>query len=666
MAENTNFSVGEKDKWVKWVDEKLGAHPAKNPKFCKMEWAYAFYRGEQYRIYDERKGIVRDVNIPRETRSVYNICRPFVDAFVAKMLKDNPIPTVKPLSTNTEDFDENLSLAFSALVEYWWKNTARGSKKLKKTVRWGAIGGTGVDMIFWDKEMKSGIYDGDANWKSLNPRNVFFNGDAIDRDSMRWGINRFPEEKSVIEEKFKLKKDSLTADDKETVEGDRTNSTKSQDNYHSAEDVSTVLVHDIWIKECKEYPKKWYPEKDGSDNAVLDEDGNPKGEWRGGRHVVVAGGKTLVDEDYWGSDELPFHVYTVGSLLDELYGQGIILPIITIQRDSNRLNSLIMENASQMGLIKWLVPEQANVLPAALTNEAGEIVTYIGGYKPEQTQATALPQHIVGRPGELFRNAQFITKIQDIGMGMIPYRGSQTSPGVIRELGNNENVMFAPEVEDLTDHVRDLMRHFRRITKHYYVEERIVQILGENKRMEAQTYLAAADNNDYDYDMLLGAGFAKSDEAVMDQVMKLGEGNPSFFDKCGVDYRTLGELVMRKVGLTKLREETFLDERQAKRNLEMVLNNVRPIISKYINPDAHIRVFTTFVKQPEYDGLEEGIKFSIDWYIDQCNAIKMGLMQPQKPPQMPGGMPQQRSNSKARRLVSSPLALRRWIWLRRR
>ena len=71
----------------------------------------------------------------------------------------------------------------------------------------------------------------------------------------------------------------------------------------------------------------------------------------------------------------------------------------------------------------------------------------------------------------------------------------------------------------------------------------------------------------------------------------------------------------------------------------MVLNNQRPVISKYINPDAHIKVFTDFTKTENWDLIDDGIKFSIDWYIDQCNAIKMGMMRPQMPPQMQGGQP---------------------------
>lgn len=86
MAKKDNTGLKEKDKGVLWVEENVGDHPTKGFKYGRLEWCYAFYRGEQYKIYDERKGYVREVNIPRECRSIRNICRPFADAFVSKML----------------------------------------------------------------------------------------------------------------------------------------------------------------------------------------------------------------------------------------------------------------------------------------------------------------------------------------------------------------------------------------------------------------------------------------------------------------------------------------------------------------------------------------------------------------------------------------------------
>jgi hypothetical protein len=616
MAEKTETGIKTKDRWVNWVEEKLGDHPTKNFKFGKIEWCYAFFRGEQYKIWDERKGYVRDVNIPRECRSIRNICRPFVNAFTAKMLKDDPIPTVRPFSTNTEEFDENASLAFNAVAEYWWKSAVDGSKVLHDAVEWGGIGGIAIIKEYWDKNLSSGIYTGDVNLSCINPLHFFPNPDARSEAELRWVIHRFPKEKSVVEDEFGLERGSLSADDKEKAEGDRTFSTKSLDTYHAESDEETVLVHDVWIKRNKEHKR--------------------------GKHIVVAGGRTLVEEDNPNPDLLPFLIYNVRALRDDLYGQGIIFPILTIQRDINRLNSIIMENASQMGLVKWLVPEQANTLPSAFTNEAGEIINYTHPYKPEQSGVSPIAAHIMNETGELFRMAQFITGLQDVGMGMIPYRGSQTSPGVVRELKGSEDIIFAPEIRGVNDLVKRIMRRYRLLSRGGYIEERVVQIMGENKRMEALTYLAGDDRNDYDFEFNAGAGFAKSDEATMDEIISLEQAQ--FFDKGGVDRRVLTEYVMRKVGLHKLREDTFKDERQARRNLDKVLNHINPIISKYINPDSHIKVFVDFTKTETWEAQDDWIKYAIDFYIDQCNAIKMGQMAPQFPPQMqmpPQQMPQQ-------------------------
>ena len=607
MAEK---GIEGKDTWVTWVEEKLGDHPTKNFKFGKIEWCYAFYRGEQYKIWDERVGTVRDVNIPRESRCMYNVCRPFADAYVAKMLKSDPIPVVSPYSSNTEDSDETLSIGHNSVAEYWWKNVGAAAK-LRGVTKWGAIGGTGFAKVFWNKNKQIGMYKGWPDFEIVNPRHLFINADAHCEDDMRWIIHRFPMEKSVAEEMLGQKKDSLTADDKEKSEGDRTFSTKSVDTMHSAEDEATVLIHDVWIKTCREYPK--------------------------GKHVIVAGGQTCVDEDNSEPDMLPIFSFAVGELLDDIYGQGKIFPIITAQRDMNRLASIVIENASQMGFIKWMNPEQANTLPSAFTDEAGEIVTYTHPYLPTQSQASPLPQHIVERWWDLFRVCQFLTGLQDVGMGMIPFRGSQTSPGVVRELKNSEENMFAPDIARMTEFVQKIMKRFFYLAKKYMQEDRIVQILGENKRLEAHTFKVDQIAEDYNIDIKVGSGFAKSDEAKMDQIMKLEQ--TGFWDKSGIDRRLITEEVLKMVGLTKIKEDTFIDERQAKRGLALILaTNGResPTVSKYANLPVHIKVFSDFVKRPEYDNIPLEAKAAIDNYIDQCVMLMMPPPPPMGGPGQPG------------------------------
>jgi hypothetical protein len=607
----------EKTDWIKWVAEKLGDHPTKNNKFGMMAWAYAFYRGDQYMIWDEKLGVIREVNIPRECRSMYNVCRSFVDLYTAKMLKGDPVPRFKPYPDNTERNDEDIATIGNGMVEYWWRSVAFGSAHLRHATQWGGITGIGIGKIFYDKNMWSGIYKGDIALETVNPFHFFCNPDARCDDDMRWVIHRFPAEKSVIEDRFDYKREELQADVKQEIEMERVQLAKSVDNYVSGEDESTVFVYDIWIKACKDYPN--------------------------GKHVIVTGGKVPVDDDNSEPDMLPFFTFAVKGLPDELYGQGILKNILIMQRDMNRIESIVQGNASFMGNGKWLVNRNSNILQAALNNEEYEVVEH-DGEPPKRDQAEGVPATIANRWWDLHRKMQVVTGLQD--NGTIPYRGSQTSPGVIKELKSSEDVIFAPEVASEGDYIEKVVRRYFYLTRKYYPEERQVNIVGENRQPEVKKFNAQKVPRDFDTEIDIGSGFSQSQEAKMDQVIQFAQ--TGIFDKIpGIDWRMIGEEIMRYAGLNKIKESTFRDELQARLNLDLVLAGERAPVSKYANWPIHIKIFTDYTKKPEWRYQDVAIQNNIDNYIDFCTvSIQQQMMQQQMaqqgPPQLgPGNQKQQ-------------------------
>jgi hypothetical protein len=613
----------EKTDWVKWVEEKLGNHPTKSSKFGQMAFAYAFYRGDQYKIWDEGLGIIRNVNIPRECRSIYNVCRSFADLYTAKMLKGDPVPRFKPYPDNTERSDEDIATVGNGMLEYWWRSVVDGSARLRKQNQWGAITGIGIGKIFYNKDRQSGIYKGDIDWEDVNPFHFFTNADARCDEEMRWVDHRFPSEKSVIEDRFELKRGTLQADVKQEIEMDRVQMGRSVDSYVSGEDESTVFVHDIWMKACKDYPE--------------------------GKHVIVAGGKTLVEEDNPDPEMLPFFTFPVKGLPDELMGQGILKNILGMQRDMNRIESIVQGNSSWMGNVKWLVDRQSNVMNSALNNEEYEVVEY-DGKEPKLSQAIGVPATIANRWWDLHRKMQVVTGLQD--NGTIPFRGSQTSPGVMQELKSSEDVIFAPDVAVQGDYTKKIVRRFFYLSRKYYPEERQVAIVGENRQPEVRKFNAQKIPRNFDVDIAIGSGFSQSQEARMDQMVQLAQ--TPIFDKIpGFDWRGFGEELMRYSGMNKSRESMYADELQARENLDLVLIGEQAPVSKYSNWPIHIKIFTDYTKKPEYRTQSAEVRNNIDDYIDFCNAtIQQQMMaqaaSQQPPPPMLGpgnGAPQSKTNT---------------------
>lgn len=613
----------KKTNWVEWVHERIGAGdgaPQKsNLVFGRIAWCNAFDRGDQFKILNETTGSVEDVYVTRETRCIYNVCQVFNDAYTSKMLKGDPIPVASPYSTNTEDFDEDLSVATNGAVEHWCKNAGKFPQILRDTTRSGAVGGIGVVKEVYDKNKKSGIYDGEVLLEKVNSLHFYPNADATCDEEFREVIHRFPKEKSVAEEEFaeqmkKLGITELQPQNKSDAQIEMSQASKKQDFSYDAEVKSTVIENDIWIKKCKKHPN--------------------------GKHVIVIGNVTLVEEDNPEPDMLPFFCYAVNPKEGELVGRGVTYPIIPIQRDMNKLSSIVAENADTMGHLKWLVHENADVLPGAFDDLSGEVVKWSGEKEPHQSDVKPLPSHITSRFWELMEMAKFITKIQSLDLGSIPRGGSQMAKATTDRLSDSEEVMFAPDTNRMREFVQKIIRRYLYLAKKYYNEERIVTVIGENKRPEAISFFADRLKDDYNVDIRVGQGFQQSTEGQIAAITNLMQ-TPAF-QQAGIDSRLIMEELMKKFGLTKLREDTFKDERQAKRYLKIILQGSKPTVSKYINPNAHLKVVSDYIKQPEYDNLKLEIKNEVDNYMDFLVDLSMG-QQPQEPlnpqPNAPQGAP---------------------------
>jgi len=607
MAEET------KTNWTSWLQERIGsgseAPQKSNLKFGRIAWCQAFDRGDQYKILNEETGVVEDVYMTRETRCIYNVCKTFNDAYAAKMWKGNPTPVTRPFSTNTESYDEDVNVATNAAVEYWWKTTADGPIKLYDITRTAAVGGIGVAKEYYDKNRQSGIYTGEIVLEKVNPLHFYYNMDATCDEELREVIHRFPKDKAVAEEEFaeQMKKLGITELEPQSRSdaNPETIAASKKLGIGQHEDVkTTVIENDIWVKKSKKYPN--------------------------GKHVIVIGDHTLVEEDNPEPDKLPFFTYAVNPQDNDIQGLGITYPIIPIQRDMNKNRSIIAENSDTMGHLKWIEKEGSVTNPAAFDDMSGERIQFTGDFAPTQSRVNPIPEYISSGFWDLLEIAKFVTHLQDIGLGTLPKRGSQMSTGTTTELVNSEEVMFAPDKARMVGFVQKIVRRYLFLAKKYYAEDRIVTIVGENKRPEAVTFKAEQLDDNYNVDINVGDGFARSDDAQVTAITQLMQTQA--FDKAGVDPRLIMEELLKKMGLVKIKEDTFKDERQAKRYLNLILAGQSAPYSEFINPNAHIKVFTDYIKQPDYDVLDVNIRVGIDRYLKQMVAMTIGQGAPMPPP----------------------------------
>ena len=163
------------------------------------------------------------------------------------------------------------------------------------------------------------------------------------------------------------------------------------------------------------------------------------------------------------------------------------------------------------------------------------------------------------------------------------------------------------------------MRYLR-LVQLYYSREQIQEIIGKNFGPKIDKFLEAKIAPEaLDIDIQVGLGFDESPAAKVEKVTALVQNKiftPLEAKKAMRDYGNIDALI----------ENTFLDEAQAERNLDRVLAGQPADISLWANHMAHMKVFTDFVKTPEWEELDPEIKKKIDGYIETL----MGHMQAQQ------------------------------------
>jgi hypothetical protein len=348
----------------------------------------------------------------------------------------------------------------------------------------------------------------------------------------------------------------------------------------------------------------------------------------------VAGGKELANEDNPEPETVPFFTARVKGVPDDIYGEGVLKNVLPIQRDANRMESIVVGNTSAFGSAKLMVHRNANIVKSQINNEEDGVIEWDGSNEPNLLNGVIVPAHIVNSFWDNWRKALNAVGFTEVGQGAIPFRGSQTQPGVVRELKQSEEVNFAPDVAEISDYVRRIMRRYFFLAKKYYTMPRIVDVVGENKRPEVITFNAQKFIKDPDFEIAIGSGFSQSREARMDQMIQLAQSG--IFDKIpGIDWPTVGREILDYAGLNKISENTFRDERQAKRNLQTILLGLPYYLSPFANLPVHMKVFRDFINEAEYEFLEPKQKMDID---EAMRNIQM-MMQQQMMAQMPQAMP---------------------------
>jgi len=199
--------------------------------------------------------------------------------------------------------------------------------------------------------------------------------------------------------------------------------------------------------------------------------------WRDGKHAVTMG-DTYLFRDHNPLDEILIQFIRYTELPRQLWGIGVIAPLIDLQWLYNKGRSQIIENVELMANPKWLIPKACGVSPQSINNRSGEKVYYNpAGGKPEQLSGVPIPSYVIENISRLQSEMMDIAGIHSTSMGK---RAVGISSGKAIEALNTQDMSQLQITQLNIEYATQKMAGcVLKLMKHYYKGKKFMRMMDQ-------------------------------------------------------------------------------------------------------------------------------------------------------------------------------------------
>ena len=461
----------ECERLVAWIlKEHSKATDQLTPLKAQWNLNLSMYKGDQY--VDKIDNRVVGVPAPKsKVRLVVNRIRPHVRTEVARLTSTEPTAEVVPASSETSDV-EAARAGESLLVSSFERLDVQ--RKLRSAAWWASITGVGYLKCRWnpDAEIKYAngeVAKGDFAFSVPSPFHIVVPNLLLeDIEDQPWVFNVFAMQidqvrakyKDLLPEKYEPSLISAT----EIMDETRLNIKASS----SSAKADSCLVVEAWIKpgQCHLLPKGGLVTLVDKIVVGLSDNGIP---YRHGEYPFAK-----IDNVQSGS----------------YYGTSSIDDIIPLQRELNRIRSIMMEARNKMGN-PGLMYRQGTLDPQRFTNAIGQLVEIKGGGEyPMALPAPTLPPIILEEHNQILQDIEDITGQHQVSKGTTP--SGVTAATAIELLQEQDNTYLSATSDSVEFAMKKTASQLIQLFIQYADSQRQVKVVGKDKAISVQ-YLMGAD-----------------------------------------------------------------------------------------------------------------------------------------------------------------------------
>jgi hypothetical protein len=619
LEPDKNAQTPEQLERVAQVDEwcTQGNHPEED---LKSYTQLAYFLGHQWIAVNHTNKTI--VPLPKDDWQVQytaNRILPAVRNELSKVTRHKLTKGVVPASTEEEDIR---AARLADKVVEWLEYDKKLQEIDEEAILWALTTRIGFVKVVWNpskgmtlatEDGKPAVRQGDVDIEPVNLFELKWDSAASNWRDIRW----------VVHEKVRSVEYIKQVYGKDVPEEDGLSMTNIYDNklralstgssWFGSEPVKAkgcATVKEAWVTPCSKYPN--------------------------GRRITTANGIELFhDEDIgFGPEDtserqIPIfpliHIQVPGRII----GTSMTEQLMPVQREYNKSRSQIIENKNLMANPKWVV-EVGSLLDDDIDTAPGSVVYYKKGFNPpKMSQPTSLGSDVDKNIERCIEEFMHISSQMEVSHGSTP---SGVSSGVaISLLQEQDDTKLAPTVAHYGRWKQNYLSYMLKVLKYNYTEERTVQLVGKNKRMEAVVFRGSdLTSTDVRFeDMSLTQMSAAARKQYVIELISYGVLNPQM-DR---------DLIIRMLELgisDELYDAAEIDVQQAlNENAAWAKQDFSPITRDFFNHEVHILQHNKFRKGDEYEMLPPEIQAVVDAHVDEHHQYILMAMQEQAMAQAP-------------------------------
>jgi hypothetical protein len=335
-----------------------------------------------------------------------------------------------------------------------------------------------------------------------------------------------------------------------------------------------------------------------------------------------------------GEALLPYHLLTDLDLPGMYWGASTVSYAASDQEYLNRLDSTMLDNIKATGAMKWLIPDDADIDPTAITNNPNEVIVYRAGYRPEYLRPPEIPGTVM-TVRQMRR--QGIDDSMGVNEAMFGVQSREQATSAMQYAVQQGNMIRRRLFNKFVDAVEQLYKHILGLMQVHYTEDRTIQMIGEERAFESIDFKKADLLGGYDLVVEYGTSFSLDPGIRRQEIM----GLMPLFKEAGVPPITLLRL-LKFSDLQGIYDRVQIARRRVEEDIKTIAE-IKTVVPLQPNMDykAMLECALEYIMTAEYKYLEAEVQELIQQYTENLKQAATPAQPPAsaEPPSPLGALP---------------------------